>query len=303
MYGISEPFDCTFIRRSFNDHYLIKTKNKSYILRVYLNNKYYINDISDFNYELELISFLASKNIPVSYPIRNKDKLFLSRVLLNNETRFISMFSFAEGVPLDTTLKKNLAMCFGVNIANLHKVSNEFKCKYDRYKIDLNYLIKEPMEMLRKYSIKHELDNLDFFIPYERYLYNRLQDLPVNSEAYGIIHGDLNPSNIHLDDKGDITIFDFDNCAYGWRIHDLAVIKLCYDKNTYEAILDGYKFERTLSKTEEGLIELYGKTLIIRKYKDVLSMLKISNNGISKNFNEKEYISSAIHTLHCLVEG
>ncbi len=301
-YDISEPFDCKFIRRSFNDHYLIQTKNDRYILRVYLNDKYYINDINDFNFELELLSFFASKNVPVSYPIRNKDELFLTRFLYNNETRFITVFSFAEGFQINTSLESNLAIRFGENIADLHKVSNEFKSEHDRYKIDLNYLINEPIEMLQQYCSKHKLDNLNFFIPYAKYLYSQLQELPVNSESYGIIHGDLNPSNIHLNDNGNITIFDFDHCAYGWRIHDLAVIKLCYAKNTYEAILDGYTSKNSLSKTEKRLIELYAKTLTIRKYKDVLSMLKISNNDISNNFNEREFISSAIDTLHNLME-
>ena len=300
-YGILEPFDCTFIRRSFNDHYLIQTNNERYILRIYLNNKYYINDMNDFNFELELLTYLSSKDVPVSYPIRNKDNLFLSKVQYNNEVRFIAMFSFAKGTPFNTTLERNIAIRFGENIANLQILANKFKSNLQRYRIDLNYLINEPIEILQEYSLKYELCNLDFFSPYAKFLYTQLQVLPVNNETYGIIHGDLNPSNVHLDDKGNITIFDFDHCAYGWRIHDLAVIKLCYDKNTYENVLDGYISKKSLSKTEEQLIELYAETLIIRKYKDVLCMLKISNNDISNNFNEREFILNAIGTLHSLM--
>jgi len=300
-YGIPEPFECTFIRRSFNDHYLIQTNNERYILRAYINNKYYIKDINDFNFELELLAFLASKNIPVSYPIKNKSNQLLSKVQYNNEIRFIAMFPFAEGTPFNTKLDKKVSIHFGEIIANLHKSSNEFKSNRQRYRIDLNYLINEPLEILQEYSLKYELCNLDFFSPYAKFLYNQFQVLPVNNETYGIIHGDLNPSNIHLDDKGNITIFDFDHCAYGWRIHDLAVIKLCYDKNTYEKVLEGYTSKISLSKTEERLIELYAKTLIIRKYKDVICMLKISKNDISNNFNEREFIRSAIDTLHSLM--
>lgn len=301
-YGISEPFDCKFIRRSYNDHYLIKTNNDKYILRVYINNKYYISGPNDFSFELELLSYIASKNVLVAYPIRNKDGVFISKFINNNETRFISLFSFAEGSQINASLNGNLSLRFGENIATLHKVSSEFQSSHNRYTIDLNYLINEPIEMLQQYCSKHKLDNLNFFIPYAKYLHNQLQELPVNNEAYGIIHGDLNPSNIHLDDRENITIFDFDHCAYGWRIHDLAVVKLCYAPNTYEAILDGYTSKISLSKMEKQLIELYAKTLIIRKYKDVLSMLKISDNDISNNFNEKEFIISAINTLHNLIE-
>lgn len=303
LYGISEPLSCTFIRRSFNDHYLIQTSNKKYILRVYLNNKYYISDINDFKFELELLTFLASRNMPVSYPIENYDNLFISKVLHNNETRFITLFSFAEGSPIDTTLDRNLSIRLGESIATLHKTSNAYKSNYKRYRIDLNYLINEPIEMLQEYANKHVLGDLDFFTPYAKYLYSQLHELPINDESYGIIHGDLNPSNIHVDKNGNITIFDFDHCAYGWRIHDLAVIKLCFEKNTYDNILDGYTYEKSLSKTEIRLIEVYSKTLIIRKYKDVLSMLIISSNAISNNFDEKEYIEKAIDTLHNLISS
>ncbi|MGL5381789.1 phosphotransferase [Clostridium sp.] len=300
LYGIFEPFNCTFIRRSFNDHYLIQTQNKKYILRVYLNNKYYINDINDFNCELELLYFLMLKNMPVSYPIKNKDNLFLSKVILNNELRFIAMFSFAEGSPLTSVLEDDLAINLGKNIADLHKTFDEFSSKYNRYKINIDYLIKEPIEMLRKYAVHYELDNLSFFIPYEKYLCSKLKELPINRYSYGIIHGDLNPSNIHVDEKGNIIIFDFDHCAYGWRIHDLAVVKLCYEKNTYEAILDAYILKRKLSKTEEQLIELYSNALILRKYKDILSMIKINNHCNGHEFCEKDFISSAIDTLYHL---
>mgnify|MGYP001425902673 CR=1 FL=1 len=301
-YSISEPFDCTFIRRSFNDHYLIQTNDDRYILRVYLNNKYYINSISDFSFELDLLDFIASKNIPVSHPIRNKEKQFTTKFFYNNETRLITLFTFAEGVPINTTLEKNLAMRFGEIIADLHKKFNEFKSEHQRYKIDIDYLISEPIKMLQVYSNKHGLENLNFFEPYIKYLYSQLRELPVNNEAYGIIHDDLNPSNIHIDNSGNITVFDFDHCAYGWRIHDLAVIKLCYDKNTYEAILEGYINKKDISETEVQLIGLYAETLIIRKFKDVLSMLKICNNDRSKNFNEREFVCSAIVTLHKLME-
>lgn len=300
LYGIPEPLDCTFIRRSFNDHYLIHTNNRKYILRIYLNNKYYINGINDFNFELELLAFLATKNAPVSYPIKNKDNLLLSRVLHNNEIRFISLFSFAEGTPINTTLDRNLASCFGESVSRLHNTLNEYNHDFQRYRISIDYLINEPIKMLQEYSSKHALGDLNFFTPYAEYLYSQLQELPVNGESYGIIHGDLNPSNIHLDQSGNITIFDFDHCGYGWRIHDLAVIKLCFERNTYENILDGYISRKCLSETEIRLIEVYSKALIIRKYKDVLSMLKISSNAISNNFDEKAYIEGAIDTLHNL---
>jgi len=41
-------------------------------------------------------------------------------------------------------------------------------------------------------------------------------------ESYGLVHCDVNPTNFYVND-GQITLFDFDDCAYNWFINDIAV--------------------------------------------------------------------------------
>jgi Ser/Thr protein kinase RdoA (MazF antagonist) len=41
-------------------------------------------------------------------------------------------------------------------------------------------------------------------------------------DDYGLVHGDLNPTNFHVND-GQLTLFDFDDCAYNWFINDIAI--------------------------------------------------------------------------------
>lgn len=36
------------------------------------------------------------------------------------------------------------------------------------------------------------------------------------------MHNDLNPANFHVND-GQITLFDFDYCAYNWFINDISI--------------------------------------------------------------------------------
>ena len=301
FYNISEPLTCTFIRRSFNDHYLIETADCKYIVRVYLNNKYYINDIEDIEFELDLLLFLNSNDVPVSYPIRNKENKLLSNIEDNHEMRYLTLFSFAEGSPIKTKLDKKTALRLGSLIAKMHKTLNKYNNKNHRYHINLEFLINEPYELLQKSSEKYSLGDINsMFGEYKDYLLQNLQALSTNSESYGIIHGDLNPSNIHINHNGHITVFDFDHCAYGWRIHDLSVIKLCFENDTYEAILEGYLSTKGLSQLELNSIELYSQTLILRKFKDVLSMITITHDGLDGNFNEKDYIKQAIDKLHLL---
>ena len=48
--------------------------------------------------------------------------------------------------------------------------------------------------------------------------------LPKESDSYGLIHFDANPSNFFIDEDNDIRLFDFDDCCYSWFINDIAII-------------------------------------------------------------------------------
>ena len=39
-----------------------------------------------------------------------------------------------------------------------------------------------------------------------------------------MIHQDPHPGNFHVDPRGRITFFDFDDCAYGWFVNDIALV-------------------------------------------------------------------------------
>jgi Ser/Thr protein kinase RdoA (MazF antagonist) len=41
---------------------------------------------------------------------------------------------------------------------------------------------------------------------------------------YGLIHQDAHPANLFVDASGQITLFDFDDCGYGWFIYDIAMV-------------------------------------------------------------------------------
>lgn len=51
-----------------------------------------------------------------------------------------------------------------------------------------------------------------------------LQTLPQDADSYGMIHQDAHAGNFFVDKKGQITLFDFDDCAYGHFAYDLAMV-------------------------------------------------------------------------------
>lgn len=50
-----------------------------------------------------------------------------------------------------------------------------------------------------------------------------INTLPKNREVYGLTHQDAHGNNFFVDERGQITLFDFDECAYSWFINDIAI--------------------------------------------------------------------------------
>jgi Ser/Thr protein kinase RdoA (MazF antagonist) len=57
-----------------------------------------------------------------------------------------------------------------------------------------------------------------------RATFAHLKTLPRTAEGYGLIHQDAHGGNFFVDQTGQITLFDFDDCCYGHYIYDLAMV-------------------------------------------------------------------------------
>jgi Ser/Thr protein kinase RdoA (MazF antagonist) len=295
-YNLSRPIKCKFLRGSFNDHFSVDANGSRFVLRLYKNNKSHIRNIADIRFELDFLEYLHTKGIPVAFPIRSIKNETLNTVTYKNEPRYVVLFNHAEGSQIDN-IKLSNAKTLGNIVAALHKKADLFNSEFSRINMDQEYLINEPLENLEKYITSFKLSDISFFKTRADLMLERINQLPITKEAYGLIHGDLNPSNVHYSPEHGFKIFDFDHCAYGWRIHDLAVLRLCFDNTTYKAILHGYQSVRLLCSIEEKSIDVYSEVLLIRKSKDILDILEV--NGASKEEKTK-VVLKAIETLRIL---
>lgn len=50
-----------------------------------------------------------------------------------------------------------------------------------------------------------------------------LHTLPTDRDAYGLIHQDAHGTNFLVDEAGQVTLFDFDECGYSWYVNDIAI--------------------------------------------------------------------------------
>jgi Ser/Thr protein kinase RdoA (MazF antagonist) len=51
-----------------------------------------------------------------------------------------------------------------------------------------------------------------------------INTLAKDRESYGLTHQDAHGNNLFVDEMGQITLFDFDECAYNWFVNEIAVV-------------------------------------------------------------------------------
>ncbi|MFM2484339.1 phosphotransferase enzyme family protein [Celerinatantimonas yamalensis] len=263
--SLGQAHHCKFLRRGFNDHYLIGIGTEWYIFRVYLNHKNYIESPDAFKFELDLLDYLYSAGIPVAPASRRDNGESLGWTATAFGNRAFALFSYAEGDALSVTPEQ----CFilGRTAAELHLAANGFQSEYRRYHLDRTYLVDEPLKIIAQQRNKEfrivseqELEEFEEMIssmqPIEE-LVEIITSLDVSGDEFGIIHCDLHPGNIHFNGS-QLTLFDFDHCAYGWRAYELALTEYMPESQKLE-LLKGYESVRPLSKGERDCIPVFAK--------------------------------------------
>ena len=190
-----------------NSNFYIETKNKKYILRIYEANRI----VDEEKQELILLDKIAGF-IPVSKAIKNIDNEYIS-IFTNKK---FALFEYINGnsiTKIDTHIVREIAMYLG----KLHSFSKEIS--FEEYniktRIDFNFYYNEIKKSEINFRFKNELLNLA----------NEINDFDFSTLPSGIIHGDIFPDNVLLDEYNNIkVIFDFNESYYAPFIFDIAIV-------------------------------------------------------------------------------
>ncbi|MBN9288284.1 MAG: hypothetical protein BGO43_09430 [Gammaproteobacteria bacterium 39-13] len=222
-YPLSEPVDCQLIRVGDNDNYLVRAADKKYILRVYRHKKYWLNTQTDYDFEMRWLHYLHEKGCHVSYPIQRSDAQYIGSLEAPEGKRYYVLLSFAEGE--EGPLNMQRAYVLGHAIANIHLASNDFISTSHRLSFDMKFLVDEPIHLIQQHLGASWLLEKNKLRDLSIQLKEKIHDLNLGEEAWGIIGGDFHGYNQHFSPENHVTLFDFDLCGYGWRAYDLAVFR------------------------------------------------------------------------------
>ena len=267
-----------------NSNFYIETKNKKYILRIYEANR----TIDEELQELILLDKISSF-IPVSRAIENIDNEYIS--IFNNKK--FALFEYVEGSSIeeiDTHIIRKIA----INLGKLHSFSKEISFeKYNRKsRIDFEFYYNEIKKLNFDFKFKNELLNLaDEIIKYD------FSILPS-----GVIHGDIFPDNVLLDEYNNIkVIFDFNESYYAPFIFDIAIVinfwikinnfDFFTENNFIRDFLNYYSKYRKITKEELKLLDVACKKIalsfiFLRIYKEKID----SSYQKALSIEEKSYL-------------
>lgn len=258
-YAFDCPVSSSILSVGINDIYLVETDNSKYVLRLSRVDKYLTMTNSEFLFELEWLDFLNQHHIPVSYPIRRLDNRLCGLIHAPEGPRYASLFSYAEGT---TEMNVERAFILGKSLAQLHIVSDSFETTLDRPLLDLNHLIHLPVQKLKEHFKAINQEKCAFFDELASELFQQISALESTEGSFGIIAGDIHGYNQHFAADNQITMFDFEFCAYGYRLYDIATFRWSRGSSQIElwhAFLNGYQSVRTLTCSEIQAIDAFVK--------------------------------------------
>jgi len=216
-YSLAEPITRSLFRFGLNDHYVVKSPDGDYVLRAYHHGWRSEDDIV---YELTALIHLQKRGAPVCAPIARRDGSYYRYISAPEGPRAVALFPYAAGRIPDVG-KEDEYRAYGRTLGMIHRYTDDFICRSQRFPIDLAHLIDQPLANMLPF-LQHRPADVAFVQAVAREVRTELQ-AQINNLEWGFCHGDFHGGNAHVDSKGMLRVYDFDCCGPGWRAYDLAV--------------------------------------------------------------------------------
>ncbi|WP_336785738.1 phosphotransferase enzyme family protein [Paenibacillus sp. MMO-177] len=212
-----DPEELTFIGGFQNFIYSYQREERKYILRFTPST---LRTREGVSAELDWILNLAQHELSVSVPVLSIEGNQIEQIDGNGITFYATSFTYAPGRKIgypECLGNPFLYEQCGRATGRLHELSRSFKptAASKRHTWEKNeYLLRAecylPQDHLPIVQALHEIKL-------------ELARWPVTPEQFGLIHGDIHVGNFTVDESGELTLFDFDECQYSWYTEDIAI--------------------------------------------------------------------------------
>lgn len=262
-YDLSEGFQCTLFRTGVNHTYFISDKKNKYVIRVYCHDWRTKTEIQE---ELWLLQLLKENSVSVSFPIPDKENNLIQEINAHEGQRYIVLFSYAEGEKM-RFMDNETCFEMGSLTARFHNITSNKNI--NRINYNSESLLNKSYELLKHYFAE-DLSEMKYLKEIGLEISNTFREIEQSEVQKGIVHLDIWYDNVSVNNKKEITIFDFDNCGNGFLVLDIGYffIQLFHieiNKEIYESkvesFLNGYQKVRAITEKEIKLIPEAGASI------------------------------------------
>lgn len=221
-YGFPSLLSCKLWIRGLSDVYLLETHEGLYVLRV--THARWRSE-AEIAFELTFLDHLHNQGIPVAHPMQTPLGQLFVELVAPEGRRFASLSAFAPGeIPL-CDLSLSQAGCLGQTLAQLHRASQGFSVPFHRPALTLETLLHDSLDRLIP-CFSGQPEEQQYLQSLGLHLQTKLDPFPQDAPHWVVCWGDPHSGNVHFtqDRNGShgLTLFDFDQCGYGWRAFDIA---------------------------------------------------------------------------------
>ena len=246
-----------------------------YVLRLHRPG---YHTLTGLNSERIWTSALAEAGIATQAPVLTHDARYFHQVDIPNtgEQRYAGMTEWVEGTVISDYLGEDASLeerkrCFhqiGALAATIHNQSSPWTppAGFERPSYDCDGLLGEA-PLWGRFWEHPGLDRADteLLLRTRSQIRGVLKVYRATSANYGMIHADLDPANVLVQD-GRVTLIDFDDSGYGWHLYELsAAVFAEIEKPGFpdicQALVAGYRDNRSLTESDLALLPMF---LLIR---------------------------------------
>jgi Ser/Thr protein kinase RdoA (MazF antagonist) len=202
-----------------------KQDNIPYVLKITPKSKDNPDELEILEEKLGFINYLAENGVRVAKPIPSPSGQWVEVVESDELIYLVNAMIKADGRHVELYNLKHRKSSFFQNWGRVTGQMHALAKKYPFWQ-------KKSVEGNPPTKITDWRDEHAFFRGWcqsddvrEKWikLGDEIEKLPQTRDGFGLIHNDLHPWNFLVDTHGQITVIDFDVCAYHFFIKDIAI--------------------------------------------------------------------------------
>jgi Ser/Thr protein kinase RdoA (MazF antagonist) len=232
-YPLGEVVAGEFLRRSFNQVYRLTLADGRHVVARLCAER--PRGEPRLQFEADVLRHLAARGCPVARDLPTTTGEVALRVRLPEGERALMLFEHLDG-EATTDLPANI-QAFGRGLALLHTAGEGLRSSAPCYRLDLDYLLLEPLQrLLRAPTMIPELRPA--FEALGQRLADRIRSLGNLTQVlcHGDAHSDNNFVAVRASGEREAVFFDFDETGPGYLAYELAVYPWWLHPRTVDSV-------------------------------------------------------------------